>query len=82
MSVDNFAYVRENGFVTLRGRTGARAPHPIWSLPDGYAPVEDMYFRVPSSSGEAWLTVMADGSLVADVDTDWITLNDVEFRHA
>jgi hypothetical protein len=65
--------------VTLTGMSGSTQNQPIYVLPHGCHPESEMYFKQESNIGPVTVTIMGDGSVLVDAETEWVKLDGISF---
>jgi hypothetical protein len=89
VATDPAAFRKVGDRVELRGTVVSNAPQvvgagrtTVFELPEGYRPSVQLTFRVDSEHGPTVVTVLEDGSVVADAIDGWVSLNGISFTTA
>jgi hypothetical protein len=79
MADDEPGYRKIGNRVLLRGKISGGTDQLAFTLPEGIRPLSDSHFQVDTGRGTSVVTVQADGSVLADPNDGWISLDRINF---
>lgn len=75
-----FQYRRIGNRVLLRGRVIGGTASLVATLPEGFRPRHDIpKLPVMTELGGGVISILADGSVLAPVDSGWVSFEGIEF---